>query len=75
MFNIVFMYDNKCLIGSIEHLNIWILKRLVVIQLYTCVYYSTFSNQNLDMSVSSSTVQMVKIDFLKSADDAEDDSE
>ena len=60
--NILFMYDNKCLIGSIEHLNISILKRRVI-QLYTCLYYRIFSNENLDMSVSSSTVQMVEIDF------------
>ena len=56
------MYDNKCLIGSIEHLNISILKRRVI-QLYTCLYYRIFSNENLDMSVSSSTVQMVEIDL------------
>ena len=34
MLNILFMYGNKCLIGSIEHSNIWILKRRVI-QLYT----------------------------------------
>ena len=56
------MYDNKCLIGGIEHFNIWILKRRVI-QLYTCVYDSIFSNENLDMSVSSLTVQMVEIDL------------
>ena len=61
MLNILFMYGNKCLIGSIEHLNIRILKRRVI-QLYACVYYSTFSNENLDMSVSSSTVKMGEID-------------
>ena len=61
MLNILFMYGNKCLIGSIEHLNIWILKR-PVIQLYACVYFSISSNENLDMSVSSSTVKMGEID-------------
>ena len=35
------MYSNKCLITSIEHLNIWILKG-PVIQLYTRAYDSIF---------------------------------